>query len=623
MQFNLEKFGTGSSDADRLRKRIYRYLQESANSKARKDWLERRKKGWEFYEGRQWTDAEKDLLKSKDMPDLVINMLMTVIFNRVALVTDSRPKITHSPIGGGDAGVAEVFTRGTDKVWEAEDGGEVLFDAALEAEIGGLGWQSVHYDKTAGIFGRTKMQEVDPLNVHHDPTVKKADVYGGRFVIWAERIRRKEAQDEYDIKDDDLINPEELTEADDEQEEQGGRSTSNPNDDYGSTGSLKTADGTQDEEPTVWKIEAWLPEVVSRSFVVNTQTGERRPLESGLDVEKANERMAATGMPLQVIKTKVRQVRRVLMVGKKIIDEKVNPYGTDYNGEPFWGLQCIRCKRVRGAYPLGDAHFLIDVQRELNKRRIQAVHAASTASHAPIVAPEGSMSPENKKNLKSNTKVAEYGKSGGPTRLSPGTSGMELVVGMEREAKQDMYNVIGSSEVLEGRSNSKQDSGKKVLALQEMATLPARPFLRELERVIRRDGQIITHLNVEYAPQKFWLELVDPKEDEGLLPALQVVLSRDVAASQFDVKVGAGSSMPANRIAKLDILSELLERSPDWAVDIVYEHMVRHFDEPGLEDEIKERKQELEQQAQMEAQAQAAAAQVAGAGGMPPQGAMM
>jgi hypothetical protein len=179
---------------------------------------------------------------------------------------------------------------------------------------------------------------------------------------------------------------------------------------------------------------------------------------------------------------------------------------------------------------------------------------------------------------------------------------------------QDMQDIAALPEALQGKASG-QDSGKKVLALQEAGMMGAKPIIRSLEAAIELIGRLLVQLQVKFAPRDWWLRLIDPKQDQELLPGLQPVLARDVSITQFDVSVGAGSSLPSNRIAKMEVLAELSKAfGPDY-MDIFAELVARYVDEPEFEDRIKQRNLEKRQMlAQQQAmQMQAAQAQAGGA----------
>jgi hypothetical protein len=367
------------------------------------------------------------------------------------------------------------------------------------------------------------------------------------------------------------------------------------------------------ESNTCWVIEAWLYEYAKKQFAVDTETGQANPLPEKVNAKAVNALAEASGNPLKVIEKTIRRVQRSLIVGVKIVEQpEYNPYGVSSNLEPLIGPVPIMGNKQRGAYPVGDGWFLIDPQRELNKRRGQAIHVVSAQSNAQPMYEEGSLTnPEDIGKLGVSLGV----KKGSlyPQRLSPGTIGQEVLAAMMQFTEQDMQDIAALPEAIQGKASS-GDSGKKVLALQEAGMMGAKPIIRSLETAIERIGRLLIQLQLMYAPREWWIRLIDPKEDEELVRGLQVVLTRDTSVMQFDVRVGAGSSLPSNRIAKMEVLAELSKAfGPDY-MDIFAELVARYVDEPEFEDRIKQRNQEKKQAA---AQQQAMMAMQAQAQGMP------
>ncbi len=600
------------NSADKLVKDVYGYLEESFNARERQKFLDRHKKCWDFYENDQWTEEERALLKKGKMPDLVINRTTPSVETKAALVTDSKPLITFTPVGAGDDALGQLYKRGTDKTWDDNRGNDTLYDATIETEVGGLSWLTARLNKNVGLFGKVEIADLDPLSVHIDPLVKRCAVMDGRFILVATEITMEEARKSYDLDDADLVNPATITPGSDTG---GPHSVSSPRDDYGSEAGMENSDADgRERRPLVWEIEAWIFDLVQRKYLLS-ENGARMPVEP-----KDEKRLKEAGLEGQIITRRSKQVEHAIIVGQKVVERQVNPNGVDSNEEPIMGVIPYPGRKVRGPYPYSDVYYLIDPQREKNKRRAQLSHYMSANSNASIMSPKGAVTRQDLDTLGQVGVNTEYdSKIGKPERLPPGTIGLEVFVAMDQRADKDMDEIMGIPEAVRGIGQS-GDSGKKTRALQEFGTLNSKPTIRSLENAMEQLGKLVCALLVQYMPVDFWERLVDREKEPYLMEAVAKIARKDPSLVNFDVKVGAGSSLPSNREAKLEQSAELIKVSPPELKRVMFRHMVRYVDEPGLEEEI-------EKAEQADAQAQAMQAMesqrkllngMQGEGGAPP-----
>ncbi len=603
MPFDLSK----TDDANV--KKAYGYLAESLDSAERREWRDKRDEAWRFYGGDQWTEAEKAQLREANMPDFTINLIAGYVNTKAAIVTDSKPRIKHLPVGGGDDAVNQVLDRGTDVIWDAECVNGLLYDQAVESDLGGMGYMGVAWDKTAGVFGRPIIRHLEPLSVHIDPLVSKSNINAGRFILVANKITASDAKKRYDVDDSDLADME-MAHGDEEDDRVAGKDTAR--DDYGSEiGTTGSGIDRGTAGRTVWEIECWMFDYEKRKFVVDHSSGQVEPVDGSKvpNVERFNARAKALGDTLMAVEKTMRVVKHMMIVGTKVVEQPtVNPYGADSNQNPLVGVIAMPGIKLRGAYALGRAYLLIGPQRELNKRSIQAIHTVSTQASSNIYAPKGSLTPEDKKKAGKLNQIVEYDPQFGQVqRLGPGTVGMNDTYMLIQETKRNMEMIGALPEPMQGHSDSKS-SGRKVLALQEAAMLQSKPTVRAMESVIEQAARVLTQVLIQFAPQEFWIRLFDPNEEQYLLPGLARVVARDASVTMYDVKVAAGSSLPANRMAKMDAIAQIAQALGPNYQDIFAETIARYIDEPEVFDKIRARNQEIAQaQAMAKMQAQAAA----------------
>jgi hypothetical protein len=167
-----------------------------------------------------------------------------------------------------------------------------------------------------------------------------------------------------------------------------------------------------------------------------------------------------------------------------------------------------------------------------------------------------------------------------------------------------------------------QIAARTVLALQDMAGMMSKPFVRAVESALVRLGKVVIAIILRHWTRDQWERLIEPDEwnewqPEGeqqtdemgnpiqppaeminmkWMAALDRICPRDPSAEpairmiDIDVKVSAGSTMPTNRMAKMGVAMDLVKAQ-------IYDAQAAldYVDDPK-KDQIVKRMQQKEQQ---------------------------
>jgi hypothetical protein len=611
---------------------VYRLLKRYKEHDKRKEWEDKiYKRGWEVAFGENdaiWEADERDQMTKKNQIPVAINDLAKGIQGASAVATANKPGINVHPLGLSDLYVAEILKRAFDYVWGQNDGGMVLYDIVKESKTGSLGVFDVRFDDSKGKFGKIVLESDNPLDYYWDYKSRRADK-SDSHLIKAHLISRAYAKDNYDVTDDDLdFMPI------DKDEDVGTSSAGKPGEDeyarMGEKGAKKDSRveaakvDEEDAENDVYEIEAWLIKKEKEyilAVVMEEGDVEQVKCESKQDAE-AKKELAAREDVISEIIVKTREVREQrVIVGKKLIASKINPYGLDSDGDPVVPKVLLGHDRSYHGYFTSPTYRGIEISKSRNKRRSQAIYVVSKNIDAPLMRPEGTK--WVKDDVHGDELIVPKDAPFAPARLLPGTASGEIMA-MEQRDTQALDEEFDMHDVMKGKSPPGVDSGRMVLALQEQAGMMSTPYISAVESAVKKVAKVIYSLMLQYWPRKMWERLIDEIEKTTWQPAAEVeydqttgekkkpepteiemkwmaALERispldpnnkpQIDMEELDIKIVAGSTMPTNRMAKR---MDAVEMAKAGIYDA--EAVLNYVDDPH-KDEIVARKKQQEQKA--------------------------
>jgi hypothetical protein len=280
-----------------------------------------------------------------------------------------------------------------------------------------------------------------------------------------------------------------------------------------------------------------------------------------------------------------------IICGKKLIKELANPHGIDSDGDPVIPVITLCPEKTRKGKPVSPTVFAKEASRERNKRRSQAIYVVSKNVDAPIVS-AGDYKWERDK-VHGDVMKVDRSAPFAPTRLLPGTISTEAL-NLERVAKEDVQDFYDMQDVMKGKVPTGDPSGRTVLALQDMAGMMSKPFVRALESTLVRLGKANIAVILQNWQRPQWERLIEPDEMGSWVPkeqqkppnpmemmggeqekpdaeaikgkwmqALELIKPSDpikeggISLVDVDVRVAAGSTMPTNRMARAAMAMEL------------------------------------------------------------------
>ena len=576
----------GDKDCRPEVKHVYAKLKVYAESPARQKWLKNRESNNKLVgDNELWTEKEKEEMSKAGMVPFVANHCVKGVQGAAAIATDSKPGIQVFPKGSGDLYLAELLKRAVDHVFDKNKGEDVLYSTVEESKTGGLGWIEVNWDTTKGLFGKCTISDANPEDIYFSAERRKKD-FSDTDIIKAKRRTRTYIKNHYpNLSDDDLSFKMESPDGD------SGKSTGvTGKDNYSEDDSTPDADGTEKEKKDIWEIEASMLSTQKQGIVTagekvfRLEMPEAKGNRSPSDLAKEGlSKKYGDNVNIREIVVEVRE--HLVIVGKKLISKKINPFGTDGDGDPILRFHPLACWRGLKGYPTCPTTFARPINQESSKRRIQAIYAASQNNNSPIVEPDGMVKWTGNPGSPASRAKVDPKAPFNVTRIPSG--GAEVVKYMELEAvaKEEINDMYDAPDVMRGKIPKGDPSGRVVLALQDTAGTMSKPFMRTFESTTESMGKSILAIIFKHWQRDMWERLIeeeelytfipekmqsedlpDPKKPEGeklqkqinrnWMDALDKVCPQDPQADKavsmldIDIKIAAGSSMPTNRMAR-------------------------------------------------------------------------
>ena len=307
------------------------------------------------------------------------------------------------------------------------------------------------------------------------------------------------------------------------------------------------------------------------------------------------------------------RIKKTCVIGDKLIYEKYLPrLIKDYPLIP------IHYKWTGTPYPISAVSPLIGKQQELNKVHQLMVHNASLGSSLRWMYEEGGLDVEHWEKYAS-----------APGALLPIRPGSQAPVPVQPfqlpnnfynitgEGKQDMEYLAGIYSAMQGDTKAGQDMPYRgMLAMDEYGTRRIKYWMKHsIEPALRQVGELVRMYSQSiYSAHKVF-RIVQPnalQEDKQVEINIPVyndygeVIGKyfDYSATQFDVRIKAGSTMPVNRWAYLEELKQLMQLGVIDDVALLAETDIKNKDKivkrKSLYAQLQSQVQQLEEQLKKE-----------------------
>ena len=567
-----------------------------AAADAARDWREAARRDYEFVAGKQWEEAEVRAFHQSGRPAITINRIKPLINVLSGHQRLNRYDIDFLPRTNDDMEICQVRKGMTKYILDRCNYDREESQVFLDAVIGGLGWFEVGYRfNEAATDGEAYVRREDPFGMYVDPEAHALDFSDAKYICRAKWAGKDELA---------LLYPEHAEAI---------RAA------YAVYDRAEHTSGA-DIDPLWYKrearlVECWykVREPVTLYYLTDGRVipQEAMQLDFFLAGLVAGERTIAP-----------ERVRVAAFLEDVLLEDMASPY--QHGAFPFVPLTCYHF----GAndLPAGFVRDLIDPQREINKRRIQALHILNTTGNGGGWMEEDAMTDRQKEDFKKNGNIPGHYSEVLPGAISQGKI-MERAVGTlpqgvlqaEEQAGQDLVEISGINEALMGVDIPNNASGRAIELKQKQAITHIAPMFDHLRTAKEKIAQLLW--GEEDSPgvvPQFYTEdkvyRVEGVNGQQFVRVNQQVIERDplgnavhkvlndLSVGTFDIVVSDVEASTTQRQAQMWSLVDAVARL-GVPGDLVFDLIIDLSDIPHKE-EIKQRYAERLAEQQQQAQAQ-------------------
>lgn len=556
-----------------------------------------------FYNGDQWPQHIKIARTLDQRPIITINRLPQFVRQVVNQARESKPAIQINPVdNGADPDTAEVI-QGVMRNIERNSRAHIAYSTAIEHQaIMGRGFIRVMADWAAddAMEQEIKIKRIpDPLTVYPDPACVEPDYSDATFCILVEHIPTAQ----YKVRYPDA------------------RATGLS--DFSSIGdqAKRWFTGKAVQVAEYYYVE----EVKTKVHTVKMLLDGEQPTTVTLydeAVRKIHKRYFDTGV-VQVVKSRStvrRQVKWAKTNGVEILDGNPERTGGKNVPGPFIPVVPVLGEEliVDGEKNLrGMVRDAKDPQRAYNFWVSAETEMIALAPRAPVIGADGQFDGHEPKWNQANTRSFTYLEYNAidvngtlvpapqRTTFDPNLTG---VIQATMQADRDLKSVLGMFDA--SQENSREQSGKAIIARQKQGETGTSHFLENVSRSIEHIGRILLHWIPVYYSQPRLMRIMglDDQPREVVLHAGQkkaagkvlqqaqqegpnspnarlarnILAARpfDVGVGRYDVTISVGPSFNSRRQESVEAMIQLVQAYPA-VMPYIGDVLVENMDWPG------------------------------------------
>lgn len=429
------------------------------------EWRKEAQEDFDFVAGKQWSDADKKAMEANGRPALVINRIKPLINVLSGYQRLNRYDIDFLPRTNDDMQICQVRKGLTKYILDQCDYDAQESQAFVDFTICGLGWLKVGYEyDEMGQDGEAYVKRCDPFGVYPDPEAHEPDFSDAKYICQATWVDKDELIATY--PEHEAAIKAQYAEFDTAEH---GRENSNYERLW-----------YKSEHQKARLVECWYKQLVNETYLVLSDG--QQVAESEL-AEQDLQQLYLAGAIQGVQQIPRRKVMYAAFVDRVLLEEMESPYR---HGElPLVPLVCYHFGV--GDIPAGIVRDLKDPQREINKRRIQALHILNTSSNGGGWIEEDVMTPDQWREFQNHGNTPGHfqkimpGKSAGIHERGLANP-PAAVINAEAQATNDLPAISGINESLMGTEIPRESSGRAIELKQKQAITHIAPLFDALRK---------------------------------------------------------------------------------------------------------------------------------------------
>ena len=584
-------------------------------SSKRDAWAQDAKEDKEFRLGKQWTQEQIDVLKSRGQAPIVINRIHPAVESAKSMLTANRPSFRAAPREDSDNKVAQVMSNLLAYMYDISDGRTVIRQAVDDYYVMGVGYLHVYQDPMMDMGkGEVCFHDVDPLDVYVDPNSRHRFFDDAENIIISKLFTKDQAKQLWPMYENAIENAGASNWGNDWNAPSTGRGDDNTvhfpedvgrldNQDYirgyeryykVNVTEFRTFEKfsgkeellTQDDYKKYIEKPAW---IIEGQIVVDAEQAQKlyqqllmkreqqkqmiemQMQQAGYDetatrqepppisFEEVDYGVLIEEKQIEIARITSKKIKQCVIIGDTKLYSRVLP--TDkYPIVPIMNIH------TRTPYPMSDVRLVKGLQEYINKTRSLIIAHATTSTNTKILVPEGSVDMKDfeEKWAQPGVAIPYDPTDGAPMAVQPTPLGNELY-SQEQTAKNDIDHALGLYEMMMGNSQSAPQTYKATISIDEFGQRKMKSKLADVEASLVRLGQIAIPLMQQLYKTQKTFRVIQPNNsiNEYVINKKlvddktgEIKIFNDITIGKYDIIVVSGSTLPSNRYAELEFYME-------------------------------------------------------------------
>ena len=483
-------------------------------------------------------------------PDYKSNQVTNLVFSTIEsirpIMTDNNPKFIAVPNNPQGLEFSNDVQMALDYEWEREKMPTKLPAQLIPMLVYGTAVWFVQWDGKEGEYGNIKIKEVDPFNIFPDPLAENVD--NAEYIVYATYKNANQIKQQFPDKANAI---------------------------EGSRISMSELVANRDEQDTNEENQVLILEMWCRDWTT---------MDEDIDGNKS-------------LKYPQGRVITCLPELGIILSDKKNPYKDgkfpfvlmkNYDVPfKFWGV--------------GEVEQIMSPQIYVNELTNQIIDNAKNTANMQWIIDKNAGIGQGK--LTNRPGLVIRKNPGAEVRRDTPPPMPTYVREQIDVLKADIQDISGVLDSLKGEKQTGVVAASAILALQEASQSRIRLKIKIMESNLTELANMVYSRMQQFWKLDRWVRVTDIEGNPSFREIGQQVLSND-----YDLKVMAGSTMPVNKNAMMDLMIRLAQTNGEDGLPIVDRKAVLEYlpigDKKAISDRFAELKAQQEQQQQMQLQQQ-------------------
>ena len=472
-----------------------------------------------------------------------INLTFAAIHAILPIITDNRPQIAVIPREPDDEQIADVISKVIEWLWEYCDLDQLLPATMLNTLIFGNGFWKIMWDPNArGGAGDITVVNVDPVNIFFNP--EATSIWKATEIYHVEQMPMSWIKAMYPDKAD-LVR-----------------------------------EGVQDGNIIVNRPQ--LPQKGqgrSGDIDIRSTTGSmayKVPSSAATAVDSPQKK-TATVAERWLYEHETNRWRKIVIANRVLLSDEI----TDFDTPPF--IHFVDYPVPWTIWASGEVQHVENLQYEINKRRGMMLDILRHCAMPMLVVDPASGVDHETIKAKPNLVIPA---EGGPQAVGVLAPQMDLggLFNVNDRDKQDFNDILGSVDIMLGKNPTGVEAGVALEQLAESANTRLRLKVRLMEGALRRAGHILLKMIQKHYTTHRIFRIVGNEFQNGVAQPQQFFAVNQPTAMQanpetgeeepvygegsnqippdaeFDVRIGAGSTLPVSKAARFQQAITLFDR---------------------------------------------------------------